>query len=80
MGWASGSRLLNNVIDVVATNVDDADERVAIYLGLIEAFEDFDCDTIDECLGNDDSFDEAYEEYYGIEPEEEFLDEEEEDE
>lgn len=80
MGWASGSRLMSSVIDVIATNVDDEETRVTLYLGLIEVFEHFDCDTMDECLGNDDAFDEAYKEYYDVEDEDDFLDEEEDDE
>lgn len=35
-------------------------ERKKLYLDLIPAFEDFDCDTLDECRSDDIAFKEAF--------------------
>lgn len=59
MGWASGSGLMSEVIASIQENVDDHSVRVAIYTDLINAFEAEDWDTQDECMGEDDAFDEA---------------------
>ena len=60
MGWASGSTLFSKVIEVIEANVAGQKSREEIYKGLIEAFEEADCDTLDECLGDDPAFDAAY--------------------
>lgn len=59
MGWASGSRLFSSVIEAVKPNVPDEAKRKEIYKGLIEAFEESDWDTQDECMGEDDAYDAA---------------------
>ena len=64
MGWASGSRLFGEIIDRMKLNIDDVVQRKNMYIDLIEAFEDADCDTLYECLGHDDCFDLAFEELY----------------
>lgn len=48
MGWASGSRLAGEIWDLVKDEIPESDRR-SIALGIIKAFEDMDCDTIDEC-------------------------------
>lgn len=63
MGWARGSALLSDVIDkMFETNVSDEDRKL-LYSILIEAFENYDCDTVFECVGIDPAFDEAYKEF-----------------
>lgn len=64
MGWASGSRLFSEVIDVIKKAVPDEDERIDIYMGLIDAFEDADWDTQDECMGQDPAYDAALKELH----------------
>jgi hypothetical protein len=59
MGWSSGSGLFSLVIESIKNNVLDHGERVEIYKGLIDSFEEFDWDTQDECLGEDPAYDEA---------------------
>jgi len=49
MGWSSGSRLMSYIIESLDEHVDDMDTKRRIYLDLIEAFEDMDCDTLMEC-------------------------------
>jgi hypothetical protein len=65
MGWSGGSELFNDIIRAVKPHVADKDVRKRIYQPIIEAFEDQDWDTQDECLGEDDAYDELYEEQYG---------------
>lgn len=57
MGWSSGSRIMNKVIDVVSLHVADFESRKSIYTPIIEALEDGDWDTQDESLGKDGAFD-----------------------
>lgn len=75
MGWAGGSRLFDEVIQAAKLRVEDYEARVAFYEEVIEAFEDEDWDTQDECLGEDPAFDEAL---YNLHPE--WKDEEDDDE
>jgi hypothetical protein len=65
MGWSSGSALFGDVISVIKPNVPDKKVRKKMYLELIASFEDADWDTLDECLGEDDVYDEIYNERYG---------------
>lgn len=64
MGWASGSRLFDDIIDILYNNIEDVKLRKKLYTELIQAFEDADCDTLYECKGHDDCFDLAFEELY----------------
>jgi hypothetical protein len=60
MGWASGSRLFSEIIEAtVAVGVDKV-TRKELYEQFMEKFEEFDCDTLDECKGIDDAFDEVW--------------------
>ncbi len=66
MSWASGSQLLSQVRDSVMTLDNTSHEDlVYVFKYIIQDFRDFDCDTVDECLGNSEAFDEAYDELYG---------------
>lgn len=48
MGWASGSELAERVWGEVREFIPD-DKRKNVANEIIDAFEDMDCDTIDEC-------------------------------
>lgn len=63
MGWSSGSRLFATVIKAVKDRLPD-DKRKALYIELIGAFEDFDWDTQEECLGLDPVYDAALRELH----------------
>jgi hypothetical protein len=76
MGWASGSRFAIELIDAAKVTVTNEVERAAFYEKMIYVFEDADCDTLDECVGNDDVFDEVWNELY---PSDDYSDLEEED-
>jgi hypothetical protein len=64
MGWASGSRLMSRVIEVIESAVTDFDARKAAYVGLIDEFEESDWDTQDECMGESEAFDAAMNEVH----------------
>jgi len=53
MGWSSGSSLFSDVAEIIAENVVDDNVRKLIYMGLIDAFQNYDCDTLDECMDID---------------------------
>ena len=78
MGWSSGSGLFNEVIEILKDKVDDVLVREEIYDGLIPLFEDYDCDTLDECLGKDIAFDLIFKKYQKRD-DEDWLPEDEED-
>jgi len=63
MGWATGSNLMEDVIYGIKIEIEDFDTRVKVYKVLITGFEEYDCDTLQECIGLDEAFDEAYESF-----------------
>lgn len=69
MGWSSGSGLMDRVIKLLKDDMGDPDKRFYFYMGLIDTFLDYDCDTLDECLGTDEEFDRAYRQTFGEEDE-----------
>lgn len=71
MGWASGSTLMNRIITVIQENVGDPDKRYYIYEGIVDAMQDADWDTLDECLGKDPEYDRLYQQMYGEDKEDE---------
>jgi predicted NAD/FAD-binding protein len=64
MGWSSGSSLYDEVIATLQKHISDADTRRAIHREMIAAFEDYDCDTLCECEGQDPAFDAAVRELH----------------
>jgi len=50
MSWGRGSELFSDVAEIIAENVVDDNVRKLIYIGLIDAFQNYDCDTLDECM------------------------------
>lgn len=64
MGWASGSGLMQDVITAVNKSFRRGKGAKKFYEMVIEAFQDHDCDTLDECKGSDPDFDAAYREAY----------------
>jgi len=59
MGWSGGSDLMSSVISAAKNYIDDAHCRKGFYKKVIDAFEDCDWDTQNECIGEDTAFDEA---------------------
>jgi hypothetical protein len=62
MGWSSGSSLMSDVIHVIKFNVTSDTKRQDIYFDIIQDFENYDCDTLMECCGQDTAFDAALKE------------------
>lgn len=60
MGWSGGSQLFSQIIDALNDAGVDEEQRKAIYLEVIDSFENQDCDTPEECLSEDPAFDDAY--------------------
>jgi hypothetical protein len=73
MSWSKGSMIMSEIIEALIDTISD-DERVEVYSALIDIFENYDCDTLNECLEIDEVFDEVYREKY---PEEDEVVEEE---
>lgn len=61
MAWSRGSDLMMEIIDVLKEHVPDYELRQSIYKELIVLFEEWDCDTLEECLDEDEAFAEIYE-------------------
>jgi hypothetical protein len=64
MGWASGSSVMESIIEGIRKKVVDEKQRVEIYKVIIEALEDSDWDTQNECIGNDKAYDIALKELH----------------
>lgn len=62
MGWASGSEIAYNVIKAIKKNVKDDRAREKIYIALIDAFEQADCDTLCELVPIDPMYDQFFRE------------------
>ncbi len=64
MGWASGSTLFEKIISASKKRIPDKKIRKEFYVDIIEAFEEADWDTQDECFGSDSAFDKAIKELH----------------
>lgn len=60
MALPIGSAFLETMIDGIEDSSLSHSNRVLVYEVLIECFENYECDTINECLGADPAFDEAW--------------------
>jgi hypothetical protein len=74
MGWASGSSLFSDIIEAINDCDVDDETRHMLYEKLIPIFEDEDCDTLQECLGQDSVYDKVYNSLYPPEDDSELLD------
>jgi len=82
MSWKLGSSLMSDIIDELKERIHDDLIREEVYSVLIEAFQDRDCDVLDECYGEDPAFDAALDDInFEIEEDEEedWIDEDEDD-
>lgn len=64
MGWSSGTGLMLAIIKSAKKATPDMKTRKVFYKEVIDAFEDADWDTQDECTGEDSAFDEAIKELH----------------
>ena len=63
MSWKAGSKLFDGIIEILNNCDVEDDTRKLIYEELITLFEDQDCDTLDECVGEDKVFDLVWKNY-----------------
>jgi len=66
MGWATGSALFAEVAESIERHVHDEQIKINIYYEMISSFEDYDADTLDECLGISEALDSVLKEIYNI--------------
>lgn len=65
MGWSSGTRLFDALIETMMANVPEDDVREQIYKDMLEAFTDNDWDCTEESLGADHVYDQVHRDTYG---------------
>jgi len=66
MGWSTGSDLFAEVAEIIERHVHDEQIKINIYYEMISSFEDYDADTLEECLGISDALDSVLKEVYNI--------------
>lgn len=76
MGWANGSGIASDLIHAIEENVDEKRVRRQLYAELIDIFETYDCDTLDECCGISKEYDAEWKERHQ-EDDDDWLDDEE---
>jgi hypothetical protein len=59
---SAGSQIISEIIDETKSAIPDKRKRKAYYKHLIHAFQMHGCNTLDECRGQDELFDEALDE------------------
>lgn len=64
MGWASASGIMSDIISAIKPVLPDKETRKKVYLPIIQSFEDSDWDTQDECMGEDEAYDEVIKELH----------------
>jgi hypothetical protein len=67
MSWSNGSTLFGNIAGIIRDVVTNESEKKILYHEMILEFGDYDCDTLDECLGIDPILDEILQELLEIE-------------
>lgn len=60
MGWSGGSEIGERLICSLVKHIPDKTIRTKVYKDLIDILTDHDCDTLNECLGLDPTFDKVY--------------------
>jgi hypothetical protein len=66
MGWSTGSDLFAEIAESIERHVHDEQIKINIYYEIISSFEDYDADTLEECLGISDALDSVLKEVYNI--------------
>lgn len=60
MGWNGASHVMSQMIETTEGLVSNYQTRVELYKSYIEILENEDADTLEECLGESDAYDEAF--------------------
>ena len=66
MSWSTGATLAQEIIQSAEEHLPNTPhEDLKVFFGeLIHHFGEYDCDNLDECLGQSEAFDEAFKERY----------------
>ena len=59
MGWSTGASIFAEIAETILRYVPDEDDRKIIYQELVELFQDYDCDNLNECADIDFILDEV---------------------
>lgn len=59
MGWNQGSEIFDIIIKICVEHIPDKETRKKIYEPIFNSFCEQDWDTENECLGQDDAYDEV---------------------
>lgn len=60
MSWRIDAEVVLRIIESIKRNVEDEKTRIDIYSEMILALEDSGCDVVEDMLGEDTAFDEAF--------------------
>ena len=71
MAWSTGASIFAEIAETITRYVSDEDDRKMIYKELVELFQDYDCDNLNECVDIDFVLDEVLIEAEIIEGDEE---------
>ena len=63
MGWSGGSGLMVDIIKATKKTFNDDKLRYQFYKIIIDKFENYDADTLDEACGVDEAYDKAFAEH-----------------
>lgn len=66
MGWSTGQEIMDGVVQCLLKKKVARSKRFKIYQELIQLFEIYDADTLEECKGTDQMFDQAFDEIHPI--------------
>jgi len=59
MAWITGASIFAEIAETITRYVSDEDDRKMIYKELVELFQDYDCENLDECVDIDFVLDEV---------------------
>lgn len=66
MRWTFGADVMSDIIQVLLEEISEENKRYNIYEQLINIFDNYDCNELQECIGFDSSFDLALQKITGI--------------
>lgn len=59
MAWSIGSKILSDIVTSLTEHVQEDSTRHSVYFDLVALFEEYGCDTLNECRGEDPLLDEV---------------------
>ena len=59
MAWSTGASIFAEIAETILRYVPDEDDRKMIHKELVELFQDYDCDNLEECADIDFMLDEV---------------------